>query len=130
MYPVMCCCSRQRHIAGSRMPFARCWSCSTQRSASSTVAALPRTIGVSLRARIGRLVEPLGDEIGDDRRFADYVLDLSDQETPQDFEPTPVVEEGEAQLGTGERQRLQAFVRRAAMLRGDADPKLIAAYDA
>lgn len=81
----------------------------------------------TLRARLGRLSEgPDGAEPVDDRHLVNYVLDLGDGEAPQDFEPTPVVEEGEATLPQGERQRLQGFVRRAAKLRGEGDPKAAA----
>jgi hypothetical protein len=91
------------------------------------VMSSPAAAEATLRARIARLTT--GDETVDGRLFADYVLDLSDQEVPQDFEPTPVLEEGEAQLGSGERQRLQSFARRAGKLRGDHDPKLLTVVD-
>jgi superfamily II DNA or RNA helicase len=87
------------------------------------VMSSPAAAEATLRARAGRIAA--ADQVGDDQLFAGYVLDLSDQEAPQDFEPTPVIEEGEAQIGSGERQRLLGFVRRAARLQGDNDPKLL-----
>jgi superfamily II DNA or RNA helicase len=88
------------------------------------VMSSPAAAEATLRARIGRIAERTGDEPAvDDRYLANYVLDLGDNEAPQDFEPAPVLEEGEAALPQNERQRLQGFARRAAKLRGAADPK-------
>lgn len=89
------------------------------------VMSSPAAAEATLQARIKRVAEGEPDpEAIDDRYLATYVLDLGDNEAPQDFEPTPVVEEGEAALHQNERQRLQSFVRRAAKLRGEADPKV------
>ena len=91
------------------------------------VMSSPAAAEATLRARMGRLAEREPDtEPVDDRHLANYVLDLSDNEAPQDFEPTSVVEAGETTLPAGERQRLQGFVRRAVKLRGEADPKAAA----
>jgi superfamily II DNA or RNA helicase len=88
------------------------------------VMSSPAAAEATLRARIKRVGEgEPAAEVLDDRHLASYVLDLGENEAPQDFEPTPVVEEGEALLPQNERQRLQGFVRRAAKLRGEADPK-------
>ncbi|GIV95663.1 MAG: helicase [Herpetosiphonaceae bacterium] len=89
------------------------------------VMSSPAAAEATLKARLARLNQELGEE--DLSIFATYVFDFAEQETAQDFEPTPVVEQGEAQLGTSDRQRLHAFIRRAARLRGDADPKAAAA---
>jgi superfamily II DNA or RNA helicase len=91
------------------------------------VMSSPAAAEATLRARPGRTAETVdGAEAVDDRHLANYVLDLGDGEAAQDFEPTPVVEEGEATLPQAERQRLQSFVRRAAKLRGEGDPKAAA----
>ncbi len=91
------------------------------------VMSSPAAAEATLRARISRVsAAEAGGEPVDDRYLANYVLDLGDNETPQDFEPAPVVEEGEATMPQGERQRLQSFVRRAAKLRGEGDPKAAA----
>jgi superfamily II DNA or RNA helicase len=92
------------------------------------VMSSPAAAEATLRARISRLAAS-AEGTEDDRRFADYVLDLSDQEAPQDLDPAPVVEEGQATATTGERRRLQEFARRSAKLRGEADPKLLAAVE-
>jgi superfamily II DNA or RNA helicase len=93
------------------------------------VMSSPAAAEATLRARIGRLGVDATEGAEDDRRFADYVLDLSDQEAPQDLDPAAVVEEGEQTATGGERRRLQEFARRAAKLRGDGDPKLLAAVE-
>ncbi len=91
------------------------------------VMSSPAAAEATLRARIGRLADAeQGADLADDRHLANYVLDLGDSEAPQDFEPAPVLEEGETTLPQGERQRLQGFVRRAAKLRGEGDPKAAA----
>ncbi len=91
------------------------------------VMSSPAAAEATLRARVGRIAEREGRESAvDDRYLANYVLDLGDNEAPQDFDPTPVLEEGEAALPQNERQRLQNFARRAAKLRGEADPKAAA----
>jgi superfamily II DNA or RNA helicase len=87
------------------------------------VMSSPAAAEATLKARIGRLAAGDESEERSERLLADYVLDLSEQEVAQDFDPLPVVEEGEALLGANERQRLQGFVRRATQLRGDNDPK-------
>lgn len=94
------------------------------------VMSSPAAAEATLKARIGRMSDGGDDPTAESSRLlADYVLDRGDQEVPQDFEPTPVVEEGEPLLGSSERQRLQAFVRRAAALRGTADPKAAVAVN-
>lgn len=93
------------------------------------VMSSPAAAQTTLQARLGRLADQADTELIDTQTFAGYILDLSEQEQTQDFEPTPVIETGEAHLGSGERQRLQRFVRQAAKLYGDDDPKLLAAID-
>ncbi|NWJ46753.1 MAG: DEAD/DEAH box helicase [Chloroflexi bacterium] len=90
------------------------------------VMSSPAAAEATLKARLGRLPEQglEGQTAADtDTLFAQYVLDLSEQEVTQDFEPTTVVEEGAPLMGSSEKQKLQAFVRRAKGLYGDSDPK-------
>jgi superfamily II DNA or RNA helicase len=88
------------------------------------VMSSPQAAATALQARANRLAQ--GEPVEDNATvssLATYVLDLGDQEVPQDFEPAPVIEEGEQALGAGERSQLNGFVKRALALRGEADPK-------
>jgi hypothetical protein len=96
------------------------------------VMSSPAAAEATLRARIARMDGPPEEPAEENAQYAPYVLDLTGQDTAQqidpteeaiDFEPVALVEEGEAQLEPGDRQRLQAFLKRAAKLRGDDDPK-------
>ena len=95
------------------------------------VMSSPASAEATLKARLGRLAEQQGDTLtasDSDSLFAQYVLDLGEQEAAQDFDPTQVVEEGEGQMATGEKQKLQSFVRRARGLQGENDPKVALVY--
>jgi len=90
------------------------------------VMSSPAAAEATLKARLGRLPEQQMDgqsATETDNLFAQYVLDLSEQEVVQDFAPTVLVEESEPLMGSGEKQKLQSFVRRAKGLYGDNDPK-------
>jgi hypothetical protein len=98
------------------------------------VMSSPAAAETALRARMVRVgTGPLGTQDSanaptageSDNLLAQYVLDLGDQEAAQDFDPAPVLDEGEPLMGSGEKARLQRFAQRAAKLRGDSDPKLM-----
>ena len=69
------------------------------------------------------------DKESTEETYSPYIYEPTDEE-PQDVQPTHIVQEGETDLGEGERRRLQEFARLAEQIKGkNEDRKLLKCCD-